>query len=291
MGMVDRMVYAHVASVRQVAGGLGREYLLRLAREQHAFDGSVFDDHEPFLWRAEISSTRLDSYYTHMAESTLQNFARMAADGVAFQNSHHWNELPLGRSLTGLVEQDGDERRVVADFYTLSGLQLNGVSTDDFITGVRSGIIHDVSVGFYGGKYICDICGRDYLSWDCPHWAGREYEVGEGEGKRTQVCTARIENAELVEVSAVYDGATPGAAIVKAEMAAERGRLSPAEYEMLETQYRIRLPRETAGHRGREVGTENTEEDLRECEGLPAGVVLQRTRRARALRLIEAELV
>jgi len=105
--------------------------------------------------------------------------------------------------------------------------------------------------------------------------------VGEGEGKRTQVCTARIENAELVEVSAVYDGATPGAAIVKAEMAAERGRLSPAEYEMLETQYRIRLPRDHS----------KSEDEVREREGLPAGVVLQRTRRARALRLIEAELV
>ena len=36
---------------------------------------------DAFFFEAEISSTTLDSYFTHMADSTLRNFARDAAVG------------------------------------------------------------------------------------------------------------------------------------------------------------------------------------------------------------------
>jgi len=195
-------------------------------------DPSMLDNMTPFFWSAEISNGNVDSYFTHMLPSTLTNFANDASNGVSFLNSHRHNELPLGRSLRGVYEQD----RVVADFYTMPGLNLNGVSTDDFITGVKTGIISDVSVGFYGGQMWCDVCKMDYRSWDCPHMAGMKYDI-QGGGQVT--ATVSVDNARLCEVSAVFDGATPDATILKATRMIEAGELKPDAVRMLEARYRM----------------------------------------------------
>lgn len=235
-------VYGFPAAVRLVQPA-NRDELGELARAR-ANDPTIFDELDPFFWAAIISNTRLDSYWTHMARSTLDNFARGAIDGVSFQNSHRWMELPLGASLTGRVEElDSGLVQVVSDFYTLVGLQLNELSTDQFIRGVRSGVVKDVSVGFSGGHRICDICGNNYLDYmRCPHFAGKVYEIEEHGVVRQVRATVTIEEANLNEVSAVYDGATPGAVILKARSAAADGRLRGKEAEVLEQLYRVALP-------------------------------------------------
>ncbi|MCO5181110.1 MAG: hypothetical protein M9896_13805 [Candidatus Promineofilum sp.] len=58
-----------------------------------------------------------------------------------------------------------------------------------------------------------------------------------------QQCTVAIHDANLSEVSLVYDGATPGAMILKAEQEAEAGRLSPVMIRQIEKQYRVKLPK------------------------------------------------
>lgn len=232
-------IFGFPAQVRAVQPA-NRESLLVLAR-QRAHDPSIFEELDPFFWDAIISTSRLDSYFTHMARSSLDNFARGSAEGVSFQNSHRWNELPLGASLTGRVEElESGIIQVVSDFYTLAGLQLNEISTDQFIRGVRSGVVRDVSIGWSGGQRTCDICGQSY--WRCPHFAGMVYEVEENGVIRNVRATVTIENATLHEVSAVYDGATPGAVILKARTAAIEGRLQPKEVEQLERMYRAAIP-------------------------------------------------
>lgn len=232
-------IYGFPAQVRAVQPG-NRDALLELAR-QRAHDPSILDELQPFFWDAIISTNRVDSYFTHMARSSLDNFARGSAEGVSFQNSHRWNELPLGASLTGRVEElQSGVVQVISDFYTLSGLELNSVSTDQFIRGVRSGVVRDVSIGWSGGQRNCDICGQSY--WRCPHFAGMLYEVEENGVIRTVRATVTVENGILHEVSAVYDGATPGAVILKARAAAIEGRLQPKEVEQLERMYRAAIP-------------------------------------------------
>ena len=227
----------------RIALGATSRDLIDLAKARHAFDPAVLDEHPPFFFPAEISSTRLDSYYTHMDLSTLRNFAADAEAGVSFQNSHNVFALGIGRVITGVYETTGDGARVVSDVYTIPGMNLGTVRTDDFILGVRSGVVKDVSVGFYGGRWTCDICGRDLLNWDCPHIPGLTYQV-EGEDKinRAIVATALIEDAHLAEVSAVFDGATPSATILKAAQEADAGRLRPESARVLEARYRIHLP-------------------------------------------------
>lgn len=262
--MTDELIYpyhAKVVAVRDMAAMMDM-----LKGKMH--DPAMLDNMTPFFWSAEISNGNVDSYFTHMLPSTLTNFANDATAGVSFLNSHRHNELPLGRSLRGVYEQD----RVVADFYTMPGLNLNGVTTDDFITGIKTGLLSDVSVGFAGGSHFCDICRMDYRSWDCPHIAGVKYEI-QGGGQVT--ATVGVDNARLAEVSAVFDGATPDATILKATRMIEAGELKPDAVRMLEARYRMSFatkrsfPGVDLGG-GKKLELEKIFNQLREVLALPA---------------------
>jgi len=237
----DNQIFAHPARVLTVEE---TDTLLATAKERHALDPSVFDEFPPYFWRAEISSDRMDAYFTRMHESSLTNYAQDAAAGVSFQNSHRHNELGFGRSLTGLYIPGVDVQAVHADFYTVRGLQLNGVNTDHLIAGIRTGLVKDVSIGFFGGDFRCSICGRDMWDWDCFHVPGFEYVPVNEKGDRgePEVAFAWVYAAHLAEVSGVFDGATPGAAILKAQQEAEAGRLNDRQVQLLENRYRIALP-------------------------------------------------
>lgn len=236
-------VFAHPARVQ---GRATNAELLQLASSRGALDDVIFTERPPYFWTAEISSNRLDAYYTRMSPATtLRNFASDATEGVSFQNSHGTQALGFGRSLRGQYLAAGADgvARVEADFYTVPGLRLNTVSTDDLINGIRSGLIKDVSVGFFGGRFVCTICGRDVMrDWDCPHIPGLTYDAESAASSTGTLATATVEDAHLAEVSAVYDGATPGAAILKAVREADAGRIRPQAVRLLEQRYRMRLP-------------------------------------------------
>jgi len=260
-------VFAHPARVAQLTFA-DAQRLTELVREHHAFDPAVLAERSPFFWPAEISSNRLDSYFTRMDTSSLRNYAAEAAAGVAFQNSHNQWQLGFGRSLTGKFEEAGELARVQAEFYTFPGLRLHDVSTDDFILGVRTGLIKDVSIGFYGGSFRCSICGLDMLSWECPHIPGIHYHPTErSQAVADELAFAWVDDAHLAEVSAVYDGATPGAAILKAQQEADGGRLRPEVARVLEARYRIRLPGATRQWAGATV-----ERSVQEEEAMPSNV-------------------
>jgi hypothetical protein len=221
---------------------------------------------EPFFWPAEISSDRLDTYFTHMSERTLRNYAADAQAGVSFLDSHDSYKLGFGQSLKGVVEINQGVTRVVADFYTVPGVRFGGQhsyqSTDDFIRAVKTRLARDVSVGFYGGNHICDICGGNFFDTsECPHFPGVEYPIGD-QGNETKVCTITIDNARLSEVSAVYDGATPQAMILKAERMALAGKLTPKLAEVLQVKYRIELPEESRAFPGAKVKNSNGENKM-----------------------------
>ena len=225
--------------------------LLTLAKQRAALDESIFDEYQPFFWLAAISNNQLDAYFTYMdADTTLRNYAQDAAAGVSFLAAHNARTLPFGRSLTGALIP-GDVTEVHADFFTIPGLTIDvggfGASprtTDQLITAIKAGIQRDVSVGFYGGWFKCNVCGNDLMDWRmCQHFPGLTYEVKGEDGVLRQVlATATVIDAHLAEVSAVYDGATPGAVILKAQQAAEGGRINHEQARLLEARYRMRLP-------------------------------------------------
>lgn len=227
---------------------------------------------DPFVFRIEASNNGLDYYFTHMSAATLANFAQDAANRVQFLDSHNSRNLGYGRTFAGLVEEDAGRApqfvpmrgagigegvgfaieppstymRALLDVYTVPGIRFGGqltyASTDDFITAVNAGLAEDVSVGFYGGGYTCDICGGDYTDYRaCEHLAGRVYGIGE-QGERKAIATVTIDGAHLAEVSAVYDGATPNATILKAQEAARVGLLDSADKRFMEVRYKVTFP-------------------------------------------------
>ncbi len=229
--------------------------LLALAQGR-APDPSAFDGALPFFYSAEISSTRLDAYFGHMHQSTLRNFATDASAGVAVLVAHDsWRALPIGQSLTGqfLPAQGDQPARVVADFFLIPGLTTTGqMSSDEVITRIRTGVQRDKSVGFNlapradgtRGRYVCDICGGNLMDYRaCPHWPGLEYEYTDSATGQSslRLATFTVFDAGLSEVSPVYDGATPGAVVLKARASNSEG-LTDRQIALLEQRYRTRLP-------------------------------------------------
>lgn len=227
----------------------------------HVVDPSILDTNEPYIWSAEVSNQNVDSYFTRMHKSSLKNYAADAIAGLSFMNSHRTGgrsvaELPLGRSFDAKFT-DGVNARTDETFYTLKDLNLTGLSTNDFINGMRSGVVRDVSIGFYGGEYRCSICNRDWMNdWDCPHWPGTEYSIKDKDGKDTgekQLAILWIHDAHQAEVSAVYDGACPGAMISRTQGMLEAGLIKPQMARTLELQYRMKLPVGPALYRGLDI--------------------------------------
>lgn len=231
----EALILSHIARVSLVQSR-SLEDSIALVKARGMMDEQALIEHPPFFWRAEISSDLLDSHFTHMSMKTLENYARDAQNGVAFLPGHRHNELPIGYSIAGILEQVGTKNRVLGDFYTVSGLP----ETDGLITRMRTGLLRDVSVGFHGGEMRCDICHEDF--WDCRHYPGLKYETKEGDTVRTLLATYEIDGAGLSEVSGVFDGSTPDAMILKAQRAAKAGELTQDQAYLLENRYRIALP-------------------------------------------------
>jgi len=227
------VILSHTA--RLIPTALTREALFELASARGDFDVADLEQYPLYFFRAEISNSLLDSHFTHMSESTLRNYAEDANKGVAFLKGHNWRDLPIGYSLTGTYEV-GAKTRVVSDFYTIHGLS----ETNDLIARMKMNLVRDVSVGFHGGRAICDLCGADF--WDCRHYPGLKYEEKEGDVVRTQLATFTIEDARLSEVSGVFDGSTPEAMVLKAQRAAKAGDLTAEQVGLLEQRYRVALP-------------------------------------------------
>lgn len=248
--------------------------LMALATEKGAIDPAILTERAPFFFPAEISSDLVDAYSSHMTLSTLTNFMNDAKAGVALLPAHEHDDLPFGRSLDAMLENviDPPRTRVVTDFYTVPGLKLNSVTTDDLINGIRSGVLREVSVGFWGGEMTCDLCQRSIWSWDCPHIPGLKYEVESAGVIGFRTATYAVDNAHLAEVSIVYDGATPRAEILKAEREASTGRLRPEAARMIEQRFRVKLPAAKRSFAGADIPQSKQKEGAMSLDELLAGV-------------------
>jgi len=188
-------------------------------------------------WIEAASSRFIGDRYAFLAESTLINIASAANLGVAFMNSHATGslsgppaQLPFGRTFYGAFEpaDDANPSRTIVGFYMLAGVRPNGAagpSTDDLHAAITAGTIFDVSVGLGGGEVLCGVCGQNWTEeaeigdYDfCAHLPGSrhgmtpaEIEASAARGVTKGRATYVIHDATFSEVSAVYDGAVPGA--------------------------------------------------------------------------------
>lgn len=214
----------------------------------------------------EAGSSRLaPSRWLHLHPTTLRNVAAEAAPGFAFMNSHRTGglseqgELPFGRTFAGRYERwqlaDGQElSRALIGVYALRGAKPNGdqgPSTDDLFAGIDAGTIFDVSLGIKGSWQQCDVCGNALNQYDsqtgtylCPHVPGttRQMKPDEIKAQKARGVPGGAATYSLVEgvpgeVSAVFDGAVPGAGFRKAKSLAQRGELDSDELTEIRQAY------------------------------------------------------
>lgn len=255
--------YTTASVVRAAAAGEATpDELMKLIR-QRAKDPTIFDEGVvPFTWSAQVSNSTLDTYFTRQDTQSLKNYAKNANEGVMFLDSHDKRQLGFGQSLRGTftpssekvnerTPNDNDPATVDVDFFTIPGMRLGRADSDSFIAGVRSGVIHDVSISFMPDRFECNFCRQDPFDWwsmECMHIPGAYYDstgnkiVKKRDEGGTQAF-AWVRDSRLLEVSAVYDGATTGAYIKKAQWLAEAGEVDRVAAGIIERQLRIHLPK------------------------------------------------
>lgn len=210
------------------------------------------------LHQMEAASTRyVPDRFMFIHPSTLKNIARDAAEGFAFMNSHRTgdlstpSELPFGRTFAGQYQTARDPtgntiKRAVVGVYMLRGQSPNGQSgptTDAISAGIDGGTIFDVSMGLYGGQRICNVCQQNFKAKDdqgnylCPHVPGthrhmtkEQKDAQKARGIADGVASYSLVDASPGEVSAVYDGAVPGAGFAKARRLAANNQFTRSEW-------------------------------------------------------------
>jgi hypothetical protein len=185
------------------------------------------------------NSNFIGDRFMFLADSTLKNIGKTARSGIAFMNSHRTGglstpgEMPFGQTFAGSYQQGftksgAPAQRALVAVYMLRNHKPNGdagPSTDDLHRSITAGSIKDVSVGLYGGERICDVCGNDVNDYEaCEHLPGTHRSMSADEIKsqkqrdprnKNGVATYSLHDATFSEVSAVYDGAVPGAGMRK----------------------------------------------------------------------------
>lgn len=229
------------------------------------------------------SDVYISDRYMFLHRSTIDNIVSGANNGgFAFMNSHRTgrmssaSELPFGRAFAGQVRTVKDAagrktRQALLSVYMLKGVSPNGAngpSTDDLSASIDAGTIFDVSMGLAaGGRQICDVCGQDLYGTDeegsyvCPHVPGSHRKMS-AEQRQAQldrgvpngIATYSLADAHPAEVSAVYDGAIPGAGFSKAHKFLASGRLSRGDLDEIFQAYPLLF--ETK--RGKAMGAKRT---------------------------------
>jgi hypothetical protein len=224
-------------------------------------DAPTLTAEDVYILYAEAANNNfIEDRYWFLDATTLRNIARSAAAGVAFMNSHrtgglsHQSELPFGKTFAGRYEEykaEGDAarpvQRAVVGIYMVRGIKPNGdggPSTDDLYRMVTSGTLFDVSVGLGGGSVVCDVCSRDADSSECNHMPGTTRNMNSDQqaaqrarGVKGGKASYTLVDAYLGEVSAVYDGAVPGAGFRKALRFAREQHLTVGDVAQLKQAY------------------------------------------------------
>lgn len=142
---------------------------------------------DEYRFDAVLSDKSLDALYTRMSDKTLDNFAAQA-EGKPFMDSHIIStHKQIGYVVSG--KRDGDV--VAANIAILRDADDTpaDMKTSEFIRRIEKRMLRGVSVGFTGGRAICDTCGEDIRSNpQCTHLPSREH-------------TFTIDDANLKEVS------------------------------------------------------------------------------------------
>lgn len=218
-----------------------------------------------YTYYLEAANTQfVQKYWMFLSPKTLKNFAADAAIGLSFMNSHATGslsgppaQLPMGLTFGGTYNRtsDGSDSALLG-VYALRGIYPNGEgqgpSTDTMHKQINAGIIKDVSVGIPRGSGVelCAVCENPLNARDeqgmplCSHIPGTPRNMTADDRKRLKTMGVPngyaafiLDDAHLSEVSAVYDGALPGAGVRKVLSMARQRRLTADDIAAARSSY------------------------------------------------------
>lgn len=188
---------------------------------------------EVFVFPSKLTGDMIiPERYVQLMRETLDVFAMDARKGVSFLIDHSWHSgglfglggrpkpaIPYGRTFDacfGEPTEEGETVSLLSDTYIKRGVEIDGINTDDLIAGIEAGTLFDTSIGFSFNRGICSVCGEEYTSRDCEHYAGQTYKVKDTAGnEKDSLCWIKAyPPAALWENSIVFDGAYPGAGVM-----------------------------------------------------------------------------
>jgi hypothetical protein len=191
----------------------------------NASSASPFGADDIAIFACVMATQGLTTYATKLGTSSLINFAADAAAGTPYLLDHNPDGGVYGYTYAGQYDPAKGEAR--AAVFLPRGRRPAGYgskTSDQEIADIAAGMRRSVSVGFGGAltEWQCDICGNDVFSVDCEHLPGMKFDG--------QLATATVENAHLLELSGVFQGACPGAVIGKAEQMYSASRFGSHQF-------------------------------------------------------------
>lgn len=187
---------------------------------------------EVFVFPSKLAGDMIiPNRYIQLQKELLDVYATDAKKGVSLLLDHSWSPdgffglggrpraaIPYGRTFDSRYEastEEGETISLVADHYMVKGVEIDGINTNDLAASIEAGTLFDTSIGFGFDKATCSVCGENYRSNKCSHYAGKTYEVEENGVTKNKLCFIKAEPpGYLMENSLVFDGAYPGAGVL-----------------------------------------------------------------------------
>lgn len=157
-----------------------------------------------YTFKLAACGNRVDRDIERFTDQALTDMAELYV-GKTVISDHKWSSGgQIARVYAASVEAEVDGgKRLVLSCY-LPKNEANGPVID----AIDAGILREVSVGVAVKRYACSVCGKDYLSPDCVHIRGRQYEG--------RTCHVELDGvSDVFEVSFVAVPAQPEAGVIK----------------------------------------------------------------------------
>lgn len=186
------------------------------AEDIYIFGCDAADDHTLTAYFSYLGTDMIEGFH----QDVMARRENPQTELIGYLFGHCTIDIPSGTLFASELVQVQEGEAKLSSFcpsvYMSKGLTTGGISTDDYIKAYEAGHTEAVSVGFQAGSFVCDLCGNDMRSMNCPHIPGRWYNIApEGEPTINKLCTytvhqGSIKKRNLIELSGVYAGAMPG---------------------------------------------------------------------------------
>lgn len=161
--------------------------------------GTTLDENSVEVLPFKLFDSNITDRYTVMSVEMMRKLVQDANDGLIAFNTMHQSRytLPVGRSITGKIEKDGDTDNLLVKMYAVTQ-RPDGTPLEDgkdVADRYNTGAVYACSAGVMVGLYKCSICGNDIRDWEnCSHWPGETYKINE---EQTELCTALMTGKDI----------------------------------------------------------------------------------------------